>query len=78
MRKFATELHGKTVMTEDGRILGKIDNFVIDTESGDMKHVLILPSEEIETKLFEVDPQGRLVLPFQKMNAVRDVVVMDV
>ena len=78
MKKFATELHGKTVMTEEGRILGKIDNFVIDTVTGDMKHVLVLPSDEIEPKLFEVDPQGRLVLPFQKMNAVRDVVVMNI
>ena len=31
MRKFITELKGKTVMTNDGQILGMIENFLLDT-----------------------------------------------
>ncbi len=77
MRKFATELRGKTVMTNEGQILGMIENFIVDTSTGELHHVLIIPAEEIEPRLYRTDAQGRLVLPFQNMRAVRDVVVMD-
>jgi len=77
MKKFVTEMRGKTVMTNDGQILGMIDNFVVETETGEMKHVLVTPAEEIEPRLFDTDAEGRLVLPFEGMKAVRDVVVME-
>jgi sporulation protein YlmC with PRC-barrel domain len=78
MRKFITELKGKTVMTNDGQILGMIENFVVDTTTGEIQHVLVVPAEEIEVRLFRTDAQGRLILPFSEMNAVRDVVVMNI
>jgi sporulation protein YlmC with PRC-barrel domain len=78
MRKFITELKGKTVMTNDGQILGMIENFLIDTKSGELQNVLVIPAEEIEPKLFKTDSDGRLVLPFSEMRAVRDVVVMNI
>ncbi len=78
MKKFATELRGKTVMTQDGQILGMIENFIIDTHSGKVENVLVVPAEEVEPRLFKTDPQGRIVLPFQGMKAIKDVVVMSV
>lgn len=78
MKKFVTELRGKTVMTNDGQILGMIENFVINTTTGELQHVLVIPAEEVETRLYRVDAQGRLILPFNDMKAVRDVVVMDI
>ncbi len=77
MKMFVTELRGKTVMTNDGQILGMIDNFVVDTKTGEIKHVLVTPAEDIETRLFDTDAEGRIVLPFKGMKAVRDVVVME-
>ncbi|MFO7990805.1 MAG: PRC-barrel domain-containing protein [Thermoplasmata archaeon] len=77
MKMFVTELRGKTVMTNDGQILGMIDNFVVNTKTGMMKHVLVTPAEEIEPRLFDTDAEGRIVLPFEGMKAVRDVVVME-
>lgn len=64
-------------MTNDGQILGMIENFIVDTTTGELHHVLVIPAEEIEPRLYNTDAQGRLVLPFQNMRAVRDVVVMD-
>ncbi len=64
-------------MTNDGQILGMIENFIVDTSTGELHHVLVIPAEEIEPRLYKTDAQGRLVLPFQNMRAVRDVVVMD-
>jgi len=78
MKKFATELKGKTVMTADGQILGMIENFIIDTRSGKVENVLVVPAEEVEPKMFKTDPQGRIILPFQGMKAIKDVVVMNV
>jgi sporulation protein YlmC with PRC-barrel domain len=77
MRKFATELRGKTVMTNDGQILGMIENFIMDTRSGKVMDLLVIPAEEIETRLYKTDPEGRLILPFQGMQAVKDVVVVN-
>lgn len=77
MKKFVAELRKKTAMTTDGIILGMIDNFVIDTDSGKIDHVLIVPSEDIESKMYKNDAQGRLIIPFQKMRSVKDVVVLD-
>lgn len=78
MKKFITELKGKTVMTNDGQILGMIENFVVDTATGQLQHVLVIPAEEIEPRLYKTDAAGRLVLPFSEMRAVRDVVVMNI
>ncbi len=77
MRKFATELRGKTVMTNDGQILGMIENFIMDTKSGKVMDVLVIPAEEIETRLYKTDAAGRLILPFQGMQAIKDVVVVN-
>ncbi|HEY6237609.1 MAG TPA: PRC-barrel domain-containing protein [Thermoplasmata archaeon] len=78
MRKFLTELRGKTVMTNDGQILGSIENFVVDTTTGGIAHVLVAPGEDVETRLFQTDGSNRLVLPFKSMRAVKDVVVMEI
>jgi sporulation protein YlmC with PRC-barrel domain len=78
MRKFLTELRGKTVMTNDGQILGSIENFVVDTTTGGIAHVLVTPGEDVETRLFQTDGSNRLVLPFKSMRAVKDVVVMEI
>ena len=76
MKKFITELRGKTVMTNDGQILGIIDNFVVNSITGEIQHMLVVPAEEVETRLFQTDAQDRLILPFSSMKAVRDVVVL--
>ncbi len=76
MKKFISELKGKTVMTNDGQILGMIENFLVDTVSGDIKNVLVVPSEDIDAKIHKTDAKGRLILPFSEMRSARDVVVM--
>lgn len=77
MRKFATELRGKTVMTNDGQILGMIENFIVDTRSGKVIDVLVMPANEVEPRLYKTDAQGRIILPFQGMQAIKDVVVVN-
>ena len=78
MKLFATELKGKTVMTEDGQILGILTDFIVDTRSGRIEMLLVNPAENVETRLFKTDPQGRLLLGFKTMRAVKDVIVTEV
>jgi sporulation protein YlmC with PRC-barrel domain len=77
MRKFISELKGKTVMTIDGAILGTIDNFVINLDTGEVKHLLVNPAKDLKATKFESDSQGRMILPFKSMKSVRDVVVLE-
>ena len=77
MKKFATELRGKTVMTNDGQILGTIDNFIVNTKSGKLSDVLVLPAENVGGKGFRTDPEGRIIQPFKGTHSVKDVVVMN-
>ena len=55
MKKFVSELRGKTVMTNEGQILGMIENFVVDTVTGELQHVLVIPAEEVEIRLYRTD-----------------------
>ena len=59
------------------QILGPIENFIVNTKSGKLSDVLVSPAENVPMKGMKTDPEGRLVLPFQGMKAVKDVVVMN-
>ena len=76
MKVFATELRGKTVMTEDGQILGVLGDFLLETKTGRIQSLLVTPAETVETRLFKTDPEGRLLLSFRSMKADRDVIVV--
>lgn len=75
MKLFATELRGKTVMTEDGQILGVLADFIMDTKTGKISSILVTPAESVEARLFKTDPEGRLILSFKSMRSVKDVIV---
>jgi sporulation protein YlmC with PRC-barrel domain len=78
VKQFATELKGKTVMTDDGEILGIAEDFIMDTRTGKIESILVSPADTVETRLFKTDPQGRLILGFRTMRAVRDVIVTEI
>jgi len=77
VNRFATELNGKTVMTDDGDILGILEDLIMDTRTGRIESILVSPAETVETRLFKTDPQGRLILAFRTMRAVKDVIVTE-
>ncbi|TLZ65291.1 MAG: PRC-barrel domain protein [Methanobacteriota archaeon] len=78
MKRFATELKGKTVMTDDGQILGILEDFIMDTRTGKIDSILVNPADTVETRLFKTDPQGRLILGFRTMRAIQDVIVTEI
>ncbi|MGC8581838.1 MAG: PRC-barrel domain-containing protein [Thermoplasmata archaeon] len=77
-KMFVTELKGKAILTNGGDELGIIDNFVMDTVTGNILHILVQPADGIDTAAMQTDSQGRIVLPFTSFRAVKDVVVVEI
>jgi sporulation protein YlmC with PRC-barrel domain len=55
MRFFANDVQDKYVMSNDGKYLGTVDNLVVDTKSGKVLHILVIPSEEVDIRKFRMD-----------------------
>ncbi len=78
MKIRASAFAGRTLMSAEGQMVGIIQDVVADTKTGQLHHVLVIPNEEVDPRYYKTDSQGRLVLPFDAVTSVRDVVVMDV
>ncbi|KAA0008291.1 MAG: PRC-barrel domain protein [Thermoplasmata archaeon] len=76
MRIFENELRGKTVMTEGGLIIGVLRNITMDQRTGELKNLLVEPSEDIDVRLYHLDERGHIVLDFDSVKSVRDVVIV--
>lgn len=76
MKIMASDLKGKTVMSDEGLMLGRLRNIVINERTGDLTHVLVEPGEDVDVRLFRRDSRGYLVFPFGAVRNVRDVIVV--
>ncbi len=71
-----SELRGKTVMTEGGLLIGILRNITMDQRTGELKNLLVEPSEDIDTRLYHLDEKGHIVLDFDSVKSVKDVVIV--
>ncbi len=76
MKKFATELMGMTVMSHKGEFLGALDNYVLDTNTGDLIHILVTPADGLDISRYRTDAANRLVVPFKSIVSIKNVVVV--
>ncbi len=74
----ASELRRRTVMSAEGRILGKLKGIVANEFTGDLTDVIVEPLEDIDTRLYQTDMDGNMVFPFEKVQSITDVVVLNV
>lgn len=77
MRKFVSDLVKKEVMTTDGELVGVVDNFVVDTETGEIRTVLVKSSGGVTLSNFQKDSKGRYMIPLPSMKALKDVFVIE-
>ncbi|AKA49128.1 hypothetical protein IX51_08430 [uncultured archaeon] len=77
MKKFVSDLVKKEVMTSDGELIGIVDNFVIDTDSGEIRTVLVKTSGSVTLQSFQKDSKGRYMIPLMSMKSFKDVFVVD-
>ena len=68
----AENLSGKDVMGSDGAELGSLYNITMDLSSGSLNHLIIDPAESLRSTDFEYSDQGRLLVPVERVRAVKD------
>ena len=78
VRKFATDVIKKSVMTTDGELIGTVSNIVVDTEAGIIKTVLGKPQGTNKYSDFQIDKEGRYMIPLKAMKSFKDVFVVEV
>ena len=76
MKMFLTSLIGKRVMTAEGEEMGTMNNIVVETDTGLVSHLLIKPSEAIDTTLFKTTTDGQIVLPSYIIVKITDVIIL--
>ncbi len=72
---FSEELVGKNVMTSGGYPIGTIEEIVIDTDTGEIKYLLVRPvSANMSTQ--RTDGKGRAVISVGTMKVAGDNIIM--
>jgi sporulation protein YlmC with PRC-barrel domain len=68
----AENLSGKAVMGSDGAEIGMLYNITMDIDTGRLDNLVIDPEESYAGDDFETDPSGRLLVPVNRVQAVKD------
>ena len=63
-------------MSEEGLYLGILRNSTVEQKTGELKNILIEPSDDVDPRLYHLDKQGYLVFPFESIKSVKDVVII--
>ncbi|MFB6253349.1 MAG: PRC-barrel domain-containing protein [Halobacteriaceae archaeon] len=72
----AENLSGKAVMGNDGTELGMLYNITVKLE-GELVDLIVEPEEETRQSVdFETDEQGRYRIPVNRVQAVKDYIVV--
>ncbi|MFC7082296.1 PRC-barrel domain-containing protein [Halorussus caseinilyticus] len=74
----AENLSGKAVMGSDGTELGMLYNITMDLKTGELSDLLVEPDEQLNSDAVEFgsDEQGRFQVPVQRVQAVKDYIVV--
>ncbi len=68
----AENLSGKAVMGSDGAEIGMLYNITMDLDSGRLVNLVINPDETYDGDDFETDASERLLVPVERVQAVKD------
>ena len=73
----ARQLGGKPVITAGGEELGRIDDIMIDEQTGKFISIIVEPiMEDMPRITYPKDKDGNLVIPYDAVNAISKVVVV--
>ena len=73
------EIQTKTVVSEGGRMFGKVLDITVDVTTGELINIIVEPTKYIIAHFEELvrDRQGRLLLPFSAVTAIGDFVLIN-
>lgn len=73
----ARQMGGKPVITVSGEELGRVDDVIIDEETGKFISLLVEPVSSVLPRIsYPKDKDGNLIIPYDAVNAVSKVVVV--
>ncbi|MFC6733778.1 MULTISPECIES: PRC-barrel domain-containing protein [unclassified Haladaptatus] len=74
----AENLSGKAVMGSDGAEIGMLYNITMDLKTGSLNDLIVEPTEQTNTRNvdFSVDDSGRFKVPVNRVQAVKDHIVI--
>lgn len=73
----ARQLGGKPVITVSGEELGRIDDIIIDEQTGKFISIVVEPlSTEMPRVSYPKDKDGNLIIPYDSVNAISKIVVV--
>ena len=73
----AENLSGKAVMGSDGAEIGMLYNITMDFDAGRLVNLVITADESYQGDDFETDPNGRLLVPVNRVQAVKDHMIIE-
>jgi len=74
----AENLSGKAVMGSDGTELGMLYNITMNMKTGSLSDLVIEPDQETSFDAeFDVDDAGRYHVPVNRVQAVKDYIVVE-
>jgi sporulation protein YlmC with PRC-barrel domain len=68
----AENLSGKAVMGTDGTELGMLYNITMDANSGRLENLVVEPEGITRDTEFSRDEGGRMLVPVERVQAVKD------
>ncbi len=73
------EIQAKTVVSEGGRMFGKVLDATADVSTGELINIIVEPTKYITAHFEDLvrDKQGRILLPFSAVSAVGDFVLVN-
>lgn len=78
-RILTKELQSKTVISEEGKMFGRVIDITADMGTGELINLVIEPTKFL-TSHFEnmiTDEKGRVLLPFSAVGAIGDFVLIN-
>ncbi|MWV41333.1 PRC-barrel domain-containing protein [Natrialba sp. INN-245] len=74
----AENLSGKSVMGSDGTELGLLYNITMDLKTGGLHDLIVEPDEDVPAQRidFDIDDTGRFLVPVNRVQAVKDYIVV--
>jgi sporulation protein YlmC with PRC-barrel domain len=73
---FSGSIAGKEIVNIDGMVLGKLEDMILEVQTGKLVDLLVKPDKELNRMKYRED--GRFVLiPFASVVAIKDYIVID-
>jgi len=73
---FSGSIAGKEIVNIDGMVLGKLEDMILEVQTGKLVDLLVKPNKELNRMKYRED--GRFVLiPFASVVAIKDYIVID-